>query len=193
MKKMKTYEFKRGLYVGRFQPFHLGHLRAIKNIVRKAEELVIALGSAQYGYESSNPFTGGERLTMIRLALNEAKVNPAKYLIVPICDIHRPLTWVSWVVSLIGYFDVVFSNESVTVRVFKEKRYNVKSVPLYHPELYSGSEIRHRMQEDENWRDLVPKSVASYIESLDGVARIKDLRTATISEESYPRIRYFKH
>lgn len=174
---MKTYEFKRALYVGRFQPFHLGHLKAIKDILGKAEELVIAIGSAQYGFDSLNPFTGGERLTMVRSALNEAKVDPARYLIVPIPDLHRPLVWVSWVVSLVGYFDVVFSNEAVTVRVFKEKGYEVRSIRLYRQELYSGSEIRRRMREDEEWRDLVPKSVASYIESLDGVARIRDLHT----------------
>jgi len=174
---MKACEFRRALYVGRFQPFHLGHLKAIKDIVGKAEELVVAIGSAQCGFDSLNPFTGGERLTMIRLALNEAKVDPARYLIVPIPDLHRPIVWVSWVVSLVGYFDVVFSNEPVTVRVFKEKGYRVKFVPPYRQELYSGSEIRRRIREGEEWRKLVPKSVASYIESLDGVARIKDLHT----------------
>ena len=189
---MKAYEFKRALFVGRFQPFHLGHLEAVKDILRKAEELVIAIGSAQYGYKSRNPFTGGERLTMIRLALNEAKVNPARYLIVPVPDIHRPLVWVTWVVSLVGHFDVVFSNEPVTTRVFKERRYKVKPIPPYHPELYSSSEIRRRMQADENWRDLVPKSVASYIESLNGVARLKDLRTTTISENVHSTDRYFQ-
>jgi len=175
VEELKSYEFRRALYVGRFQPFHLGHLKAIKDIVGKAEELVVAIGSAQYGFDSLNPFTGGERLTMIRLALNEAKVDPAKYLVVPIPDLHRPIVWVSWVVSLVGCFDVVFSNEPVTVRVFKEKGYRVEPVPLYRQELYSGSEIRRRIREDEEWRDLVPKSVASYIESLDGVSRIKDL------------------
>jgi len=174
---MKTYEFKRALYVGRFQPFHLGHLKAIKDIVSKAEELVIAIGSAQYDHDLLNPFTGGERLTMIRLALNEAKVDPAKYLIVPVPDLHRPIVWVSWVVSLVGYIDVVFSNEPVTVRAFNEKGYRVESVQPYRQELYSGSEIRRRIREDEEWRDLVPKSVAAYIESLDGVARIKDMHT----------------
>jgi len=174
---MKTYEFKRALYVGRFQPFHLGHLKAIKDIVGKADELVIAIGSAQYGFDSLNPFTGGERLTMVRLALNEAKVDPARYLVVPIPDLHRPLVWVSWVVSLVGYFDVVFSNEPVTVRAFKEKGHEVRSIRLYRQELYSGSEIRRRIREDEEWRDLVPKSVAGYIDSLDGVARIRDLHT----------------
>ena len=38
---------KRGLYVGRFQPFHLGHLGAVKSILEDVEELVIVIGSAQ--------------------------------------------------------------------------------------------------------------------------------------------------
>jgi nicotinamide-nucleotide adenylyltransferase len=60
---------KRGLYVGRFQPFHLGHLEAIENVLKEAEELVIVIGSAQYSHNINNPFTAGERLVMIRRAL----------------------------------------------------------------------------------------------------------------------------
>jgi len=36
---------KRGLFVGRFQPFHKGHLRAVKDILGKVDELVIVVGS----------------------------------------------------------------------------------------------------------------------------------------------------
>ncbi|HLN89981.1 MAG TPA: adenylyltransferase/cytidyltransferase family protein, partial [Candidatus Binatia bacterium] len=52
----------RGLYVGRFQPFHLGHLDAIKYVLKEVDELVIVIGSAQYSHNSNNPFTAGERL-----------------------------------------------------------------------------------------------------------------------------------
>ena len=188
---MKSFEFKRALYVGRFQPFHLGHLKAVKDIARKSEEFLIAIGSAQYSYEPTNPFTCGERLTMIRRALNEAKMDPAKYLIVPIPDLHRPLAWVGWVVSLVGHFDVVFSNEPVTARVFREKGYWVKSIQLYRPKLYSGREIRRRMREGEDWKNLLPKSVSSYIESLDGVARLKDLGAKANREESHSVFRHY--
>lgn len=73
---MKTYEFKRALCVGRFQLFHPGHLKAIKDIVQKSEELVIGIGSAQYSYEFLNSFAGGERLILVGLAFNEVKVDP---------------------------------------------------------------------------------------------------------------------
>ncbi|MEM3596417.1 MAG: adenylyltransferase/cytidyltransferase family protein, partial [Candidatus Bathyarchaeia archaeon] len=55
-----------GLYVGRFQPFHLGHLEVVRSILNRADELIIAIGSSQYSHTRRNPFTAGERVTMIR-------------------------------------------------------------------------------------------------------------------------------
>ncbi|MCJ7698989.1 adenylyltransferase/cytidyltransferase family protein, partial [Candidatus Bathyarchaeota archaeon] len=40
----------RGLYVGRFQPFHLGHLCAVKKILGEVDEVIVAIGSAQYSH-----------------------------------------------------------------------------------------------------------------------------------------------
>ena len=68
----------RGLFVGRFQPFHLGHLAAIKYVLKKVDELVIVIGSAQYSHRRNNPFTAGERLVMVRKALEEAGVDCSK-------------------------------------------------------------------------------------------------------------------
>jgi len=69
----------RGLYVGRFQPFHLGHLHAIKYVLSQVDEVIIVIGSAQYSHRLDNPFTAGERVTMVRRALDEAKISQSKY------------------------------------------------------------------------------------------------------------------
>src|SRR3970040_1541422 len=53
----------RALWIGRFQPFHLGHLSMAKRILAEVDELVIGIGSAQYSHTPENPFTAGERLT----------------------------------------------------------------------------------------------------------------------------------
>jgi nicotinamide-nucleotide adenylyltransferase len=66
--KQVTTMVYRGLYVGRFQPFHLGHLDAIKYTLKEVDELVIVIGSAQYSHNANNPFTAGERLVMVRQA-----------------------------------------------------------------------------------------------------------------------------
>ncbi|RJS79268.1 nicotinamide-nucleotide adenylyltransferase, partial [Candidatus Bathyarchaeota archaeon] len=86
---------KRGLFVGRFQPFHLGHSAAIKYALKNVDELVIVIGSAQYSHRKENPFTAGERLVMVRKALEEMKVDCSKVWIVPVPDVHLHMMWVS--------------------------------------------------------------------------------------------------
>jgi nicotinamide-nucleotide adenylyltransferase len=166
---------KRGLYVGRFQPFHLGHLEAIKEILKEVEELVIVIGSAQYSHNIHNPFTAGERLVMIRRALEEAKVDYSGLWIVPVPDVHLHMLWVSALEGYTPSFNTVYSNEPLTCRLFMEAGYAVKSVQFYQRKLYTSTLVRERMLKGENWTKLVPKSVADFINEIDGVNRLQDL------------------
>jgi len=166
---------KRGLYVGRFQPFHLGHLGATKDILEEVDELVIVVGSAQYSHNNNNPFTSGERLTMIRKALEEAGIGCSRVWIVPVPDVHLHMMWVSALEGYTPSFDVVYSNESLTRRLFTEAGYKVKAIRFHERKLYSSTEIRERMLRDESWEKLVPKSVAVFIKEIDGVNRLRDL------------------
>jgi len=75
---------KRALFVGRFQPFHNGHLHAVKSILGDADELVVVVGSAQMSHEPDNPFTAGERLEMIKYALDSAGIDRRRYMLIPI-------------------------------------------------------------------------------------------------------------
>ncbi len=38
---------RRGIFVGRFQPVHKGHMEVIKGILQDVDELVIIIGSSQ--------------------------------------------------------------------------------------------------------------------------------------------------
>jgi nicotinamide-nucleotide adenylyltransferase len=165
----------RGLYVGRFQPFHLGHLCAIKVVLKEVDELVIVIGSAQYSHDGNNPFTAGERLVMIRCALQEAKVDHSKVWIVPVPDVHLHMLWVSALEGYTPKFNTVFSNEPLTERLFTEKGYPVKNIPFFDRQLYMSTFVREKMLKDESWSELVPKSVADFIKEIDGVNRLRDL------------------
>ena len=166
---------RRGLFVGRFQPFHKGHLQVVKEILNEVGELVIVVGSAQYSHRIDNPFTTGERLVMIRKALEEAKIDLNRIWIVPVPDVHIHMVWVAAVEGYTPRFDVVYSNEPLTRRLFIEAGYEVKSIRFYKREVYSATEIRERMLKGENWEELVPKSVAEFIKEIGGVERLKDL------------------
>jgi len=60
---------KRGLIVGRFQPYHIGHNSAVKKILEELDEIVIVIGSSDDSHSISNPFTAGERIEMISESL----------------------------------------------------------------------------------------------------------------------------
>jgi nicotinamide-nucleotide adenylyltransferase len=165
----------RGLYVGRFQPFQLGHLEAIKRILEEVEELVVVIGSAQYSHNRANPFTAGERLVMIRNALEEAKIDFARVWVVPVPDVHLHMMWVSAVEGYTPKFEIVYSNEPLTKRLFMESGYKVKSIPFYERQFYSSTMVREKMLVDESWKTLVPKSVSDFILEIDGVNRLRDL------------------
>lgn len=170
-----TNRLKRGLFVGRFQPFHLGHLGAIKTALEQVEELIIVVGSAEYSHSDKNPFTAGERVEMILAALKEANIDPARYVVIPVRDVHIHATWVPFIVSQVPRFDIVFTNEPLTSRLFKERGYRVERIPFIERATYSATEIRERILNRKNWESLVPNSVAELLVTFRGIERIREL------------------
>jgi len=166
---------KRAIFVGRFQPLHKGHLGAIKNILETVDELVIIVGSSQHSHRLDNPFTTGERITMIRRAMEEEDIKPSQYWIIPVPDIHVHMLWVSQIVGYSPKFEVVYTNEPLTRRLFIEAGFKVEPVAFIKRKAYSATEIRKRMLNGENWEELIPKSVAHFIKEIDGVGRLRDL------------------
>ena len=165
----------RGLVIGRYQPFHNGHLEIIREILNDPEcdELVIAIGSAQESYTMNNPFTAGERILMIdRTLKNEGHAN---YLLIPISDLNRYAVWVAHVESLVPRINIIYTNNKLTNRLFSERNYRVKTPNIYDRDMYSGTKIRQMMMNNENWSALVPDPVLEIINKIDGVKRLLEL------------------
>ncbi len=167
---------KRALYLGRFQPVHNGHLWAVRYALKSCDELVIAVGSAQKSHELHDPFTTGERLQMIRLALKEAMIDSGKVSIIPIPDTWESHSlWVSRVVSYCGDFDAVFSNQPLVTRLFREAGFKLVNIPLYKRKTLSGTELRRKMLKGDDWEPYVPTSVAKFIREHKLLQRIREL------------------
>lgn len=165
----------RGLFVGRFQPPHKGHLKAMKDILEKVDELIIVVGSSQYSHTMDNPFTTGERVAMIKRALTEEGVDLSRCWIIPVPDLHIHMIWVAEVIGYTPKFDTVYTNEPLTRRLFIERGFKVKPVPFHQREEYSSTEIRERILNKKNWEELVPETVAQFIKEIDGTERLRDL------------------
>jgi len=164
-----------GLYVGRFQPFHLGHLEAVKHILGKVDELVIVVGSAHDSHSFENPFTAGERITMIRLALKEAKIDANRYTVLPLPDAEFHKVWVSHLLSQTPNFDLVFTNEPLTGRLLKEAGMRVEKIPMFNRTSFTATEVRKRITEGKNWEELLPRSVANYVRQIKGDERMREI------------------
>ena len=163
----------RGLLIGRFQPFHRGHLAVVQAVRARhpKEALVLGIGSAQESYTRENPFTAGERTEMIERGLAEANV--AGCTVVPIPDIHQHALWVAHVAALIPPFERVYTNNPLTRTLFERASYRVEGTDLVDREQFEGTRIRAAMAADREWTSAVPPAVAAYLKELDAVGRMR--------------------
>jgi len=170
MYRHNHYSLMRSLLIGRFQPFHKGHLKLIHYFLKKDYEIIIGIGSAQKSYTYTNPFTGGERYLMISQSLEEKHCH-----IIPIPDINRYGIWVSHVTDLVPPFEMVLTNNSLLKELFTREGYTIQETPLFKRKEYSGTEIRKRMIKNQDWQSLVPPPVVKIIDTINGIQRTKHL------------------
>jgi len=165
----------RGAYVGRFQPFHKGHLMALEWILEREREVVLVIGSAQYSHTWENPFTLGERLEMIWRVLKARGILDRVIPIgVPDTDRQHNL-WVQVVLTMAPKFERVYSNDPMTRRLFRERGFEVLSIPFFDRERYCATLIREKIARGEEWEDLVPAEVVEVLKSIGGIDRIREL------------------
>jgi nicotinamide-nucleotide adenylyltransferase len=165
---------RRGLFLGRFQPYHNGHHAVIKQILQSQEidELIIAIGSAQESHTLKDPFTAGERILMITKALHELKPSITTY-VLPIEDIARNSLYVAHIRSLTPPFEIVYSNNPLVQQLFEERGIVVRALPYVERAQWDGTKIRELMLQGDQWKEHVPAAVAQVIEEINGVARLR--------------------
>jgi nicotinamide-nucleotide adenylyltransferase len=172
----------RGFFIGRFQPFHNGHLRLAENITADIDEFVVGIGSAGDSHTVRNPFTAGERVTMITKALEPLGITTYA---VPIEDLNRHSVWVSHVQSMSPQFDVAYSNNPLVVQLFREAGVEVRETDMFDRDHLKGSEVRDLMIEGKNWQQYVPDAVVDVVKETGGVDRIQRVSEVGGSSDSW--------
>ena len=64
-----TPAYTHSLYIGRFQPFHLGHAQMLAHALQVAPRCIVVIGSAHQAATPKNPFDWALRAEMIRRSL----------------------------------------------------------------------------------------------------------------------------
>ncbi|HSB56732.1 MAG TPA: nicotinamide-nucleotide adenylyltransferase [Nitrosopumilaceae archaeon] len=162
-----------GLYIGRFQPFHLGHLAAITFALSQVENLWIGIGSSNKSNEKRNPFTAEERKEMIISSLNDAIRKRIQIYYIPDVDDHAK--WTYHVDNIVPRYDVVFSNDDFTQTLYEKRGIKVIPVLLKDRENLSGTNIRERIAMGTRWEEFVPEGTKKILLKIDAERRLSKI------------------
>jgi len=162
-----------GFLIGRFQPFHLGHLEAIKFGLSKVEHLHVGIGSSNKSHEKRNPFTADERKKMILSSIDDEIEKNVSLHYIPDVDDHSK--WTHLVDEIIPQYDVVFSNDDFTHELYGKRGKSIISVDLKSRSDLSGTNIRNLILNDQNWKQFLPSGTVEVLSQIDAKKRLEDL------------------
>ena len=162
-----------GLLIGRFQPFHLGHLDAVLFALSRTENLFIGIGSSNKSNETRNPFSAKERREMIISSVESSMADRIKIFDIP--DVGDHEKWTFEIDKIMPKYDVIFTNDEFTKTLFEKREMNVVPVVLKDREKFSGTNIRELIAGDKNWQDLVPQGTRKVLDNLNAKERLKNL------------------
>ena len=162
-----------GLLIGRFQPFHLGHLEALQFALSKVDKLWLGLGSSNKPIEKNNPFSAEERKKMILSSIDDSMKNKITIYFIP--DVDNHVKWIKKIDTIVPKFDIVFSNDPLTEHLYSKRTVQIISIPFLKRDQLSGTRIRNLIKSDQKWDDLVPSETKLILENLDLKNRLKIL------------------
>lgn len=147
-----------GLVIGRFQPFHKGHVYLIREALKIADKLIISIGSTNV-HDENNPWRFSQIKRMIRLFITNEHLQNKIISIVAIPDYPSDDVWLKETLKKVGKFDVVIGNNDWVKRIFENTTIPVKKVKHYKRGLYEGYKIRELMRNKKKWQDRVPNYI----------------------------------
>ncbi|NQV40156.1 MAG: nicotinamide-nucleotide adenylyltransferase [Nitrosopumilus sp.] len=162
-----------GLLIGRFQPFHLGHLEALQFALSKVDKLWVGLGSSNKPVEKNNPFTAEQRKEMILSSIDDSMKE--KILIYFIPDVDNHIKWIEKIDTIVPKFGIIFSNDDLTKHLYSKRDIQVLTIPFLNRESLSGTNIRDLIIRDQKWDDLVPEGTRNFLQNTNAKDHLKNL------------------
>ena len=163
-----------GMIHGRFQPFHLEHLRYFRLAWDKSEKVIVGITNpdpsaivedelnAHRHLPEENPFTFTERLMMIQATLEDEGFPMERIFLVPF-PIHHPKRWPYYVPRGTIMFVVAYSPWEME-KAERIKKAGLKVVVEDSLRMsISGREIRRLIATGGHWQQFVPPAVARFL------------------------------
>ncbi|MEJ2261533.1 MAG: nicotinamide-nucleotide adenylyltransferase [Nitrosopumilaceae archaeon] len=162
----------RGLMMGRFQPFHLGHLDLARQILKECDEVIILVTSSQFNYLEKDPFTAGERIEMIHNSIKESDVDLTRCIVLAIENQFNISTWIAYLESMLPHFDRVYSGNEYVKMLLADSDIEVLIPEFLDREKFNATKIRSMIISGESWEQLVPSPVSDFIKKINAENRL---------------------
>lgn len=170
-------KYKCGLYIGRFQPIHIGHESIIRKMFEECEKVIIAVGSAQESGTERNPFTFEQRADLI-INVFYQQIIAGRMSVIPINDRENPSNDASWgdyvfrnVYNITGVIpDVVYEGEEEERNTWYDN-WNVEIVRVPRDEILASATMIRDGLKGENYPSattclLIPRAIRYRIEDM---------------------------
>ena len=198
MGKIGTYPYLASVFIGRFQPFHKGHLNSIQMALKHSEKLIIILGSYRMSASLRAPWSSEERIEMIQSCLNSSQLKRIHF--VQVRD--RLYCEEMWINNIIGEVSKITGNKGSVAIIGHEKdssSYYLKVFPHWkfletgNYEGINATDIRKKFFLSKNPEsELVktPKPIANWLKKYKKTIYFKKLKTKflyveKLSEKNY--------
>ncbi|MCV0398773.1 MAG: nicotinamide-nucleotide adenylyltransferase [Nitrosarchaeum sp.] len=159
--------------MGRFQPFHNGHMELVKQILNECDEIIIAITSSQFNYLEKDPFTAGERIEMIHNSLRDSDVDLTRCFVIGVENQFNIATWSSYLKAALPKFDIVYSGNDYVKMLLADSGIEVVPPKFLDRTQYNATKIRKMIVSDEQWQKFVPSAVVDFIRTINGENRLK--------------------
>ena len=197
-----NYKYDTLVFIGRFQPFHIGHEQVIRTALTLANNVIVLIGSANQPRTIKNPWTYLERVGMIADGLNLPSADAGRVTYAPLPDAsYNDQKWVANVQAAVD--NVVFHARGSLFKPLKigiighakdSSSYYLKMFPQWEMvehdmnEVISATDLRGIMFEGKNIKfiqGLLPSSVFEYVSNWRTTPEFKLLLEEYIHIEKY--------
>lgn len=187
------------IFIGRFQPIHLGHVHVIKEALKKSKELIIVIGSHEKASDTRNPFTTEHRIEFIKDSL--ISVNLDRIHFVPQYDFtYNDDRWISSIqssvntvihrkfnpdpikIAIVGY-----NKDHSTYYLKKFPQYDLIEISPIFEDWMSSTNFRKLYFQENGWDDFCSTNIV--IEQLEKFQKTKEFKNL---KEEYFFIKEYK-
>lgn len=183
---------KVGVIHGKFQVMHLGHMEYLLAAKMRCDHLIVGISDPDPGHirfnpskseissRKAHPLTYFERMEMVKGALLEFGVSQEDFDIVPF-PIDDPTILPSYVPMDAVFYMTIYSEWDTEKKKLLESmncRVQVLWDRYSEEKKISGTKVLKAISEEEQWKEMVPKSVYNYITNHGLEDRIRSLMKA---------------